>query len=271
MTVRSNYDKSPVVPVSASDCDCRVGWSAIIEAMSERLRGASQNPRTILCVECYPGVFEDQVDQALAAGLHPGLTVRTNNLFKNPREVDVMVEHYLGDDPVFGRMNDIAVGDFFDPQKLAAARESIARSRGLVFVVGTGARHVVSEADVLVYADMARWEIQMRYRRNEIGNLGADNAPATTAVKYKRAYFVDWRAADRLKQKLFHEIDFLLDTNDPNTPKMISGDALREGLRITAHRPFRVVPYFDPGPWGGHWMEKICGLSPEGAPNHAWC
>lgn len=30
------------------------------------------------------------------------------------------------------------------------------------------------------------------------------------------------------------------------------------------------MPYFDPGPWGGHWMEEICDL-PKDAPNHAWC
>jgi mannose-6-phosphate isomerase class I len=271
MTLRSNYDKFPVVPVSASASDCQVGWSAIVDAMQERLRGVSRNAHRVLCVDCYPGVFDDQVEQALAAALCPGLTVRTSNLFKIPSGVDALVAYYLGDDPVFGRMNDIVIDDFFDPQKLAAARESIAKHEGLVLVVGTGATLVAADRDVLVFADMARWEIQMRYRRNEIGNLGADNASASAAEKYKRAYFVDWRAADRLKQKVFPEIDFLLDTNDPNTPRMISGDALREGLRITAHRPFRVVPYFDPGPWGGHWMEKVCGLSPEGVPNHAWC
>ena len=275
MTLRSNYDKFPVVPVSASPSGCQVGWSAIIDAIivaiNERSRGVSQNARTVLCVEYYPGVFDAPVEHALAAGLCPSLAVRTSDLFKNPCEVDAMVTQYLGDDPVFGRMNGIVVDDFFDPHKLAAARESIAKSGGLVLVVGTGAALVVSEADVLIFADMARWEIQMRYRRNQIGNLGANNASATVAEKYKRAYFVDWRAADRLKQKVFPEIDFLLDTNDRNMPKMISGDALREGLRIAAHRPFRVVPYFDPGPWGGHWMEEVCGLSPEGVPNHAWC
>jgi hypothetical protein len=271
MTLRSNYDKFPVVPVSAKTSDCLVGWSSIVEAIKGQLRGVGQSARTVLCVECYPGVFEDQVEHALAAGLGPGLVMRTSALFKRSREIDAMVGQYLGDDPVFGRMNGIVVDDFFDPHKLAAARETIAKQEGLALVVGTGATLFAAEYDVLIFGDMARWEIQMRYRRNQIGNLGAENASATVAEKYKRAYFVDWRAADRLKQKVFPEIDFLLDTNDPNTPKMISGDALCEGLRITAHRPFRVVPYFDPGPWGGHWMEKVCGLSPEGVPNHAWC
>jgi len=51
---------------------------------------------------------------------------------------------------------------------------------------------------------------------------------------------------------------------------MVTGKAFAEALARTAQRPFRVVPYFDPGPWGGHWMEEVCDL-PPGAPNYAWC
>ena len=140
----------------------------------------------------------------------------------------------------------------------------------MLLIIGTGAALIVPEPDVLVYADMARWEIQMRQRRGEVENLGADNLKESPSLKYKRAFFVDWRAADRLKKTLLPRIDFLLDTNDSKAPKMISGALFREGLKIAAHRPLRVVPYFDPGPWGGHWMEEVCDL-PKYKPNHAWC
>jgi mannose-6-phosphate isomerase class I len=267
MTKPSNYDKSPCVSISSSSSTCHVGWPAIARA----IQGSIHGQRSVVCIECYPGVFTEQIE-ALADLLRPASVIRTKTLFKSAGCIDQMVEQFLGDDPVFGRMNAIRIEDYFDPAKLVAARAGLQRANaGLTLVIGTGAALVAAEHNVLVFADMARWEIQMRYRRNEIGNLGADNTSATTAVKYKRAYFVDWRAADRLKQRVFPEIDFLLDTNDPNAPKMISGEALREGLRKTAHRPFRVVPYFDPGPWGGHWMEAVCGLSSEGVPNHAWC
>jgi mannose-6-phosphate isomerase class I len=139
----------------------------------------------------------------------------------------------------------------------------------LLLVVGVGAALVAPDPDILLYADMARWEIQGRQRRNEITNLGADNLSESASLKYKRAFFVDWRAADRLKKKLLGKFDFLLDTNSA-IPKLVSGGAVREGLRRTVHRPFRVVPYFDPGPWGGHWMEEVCDL-PRDEPNHAWC
>ena len=51
---------------------------------------------------------------------------------------------------------------------------------------------------------------------------------------------------------------------------MIAGDDFRRGLALAVKRPFRVVPFFDPGPWGGQWMKEVCGLPAE-APNYAWC
>jgi mannose-6-phosphate isomerase class I len=117
---------------------------------------------------------------------------------------------------------------------------------------------------------MARWEIQRRWRRGEIGNLGLNNTQEDFALKYKCGFFAEWRAADRLKRQLLPEIDFMLDTNQPASPKLIGGDTFRQALARVAHRPFRVVPYFDPGPWGGHWMEEVCDL-PRDVPNYAWC
>ncbi len=75
----------------------------------------------------------------------------------------------------------------------------------------------------------------------------------------------EWRAADRLKQTLLHKIDFLLDTHLADTPKMVTGDAFRAALASTARRPFRVVPFFDPGPWGGQWMRET-STCPTGRP-----
>ena len=264
----SNYDKSPCVQVRSSAVGCQVGWAAILE----RLRAvASASKSCVVCVECYPGVYEEELERVLADGLRPATVICARSLLKSPQEIERLVGPCLGDDPVFGRMNGIVLEDFFDSGCLAAARQAAGHcNSGLMLIVGTGAALVSPEPDVLVYADLARWEIQMRQRRGEIANLGAANLHENPSLKYKRAFFVDWRAADRLKKTLLPKTNFLLDTNDARVPKMITGDALRDGLQIAARRPFRVVPYFDPGPWGGHWMEEVCDL-PKDRPNHAWC
>src|SRR5690606_10632861 len=105
-----------------------------------------------------------------------------------------------------------------------------------------------------------RWEIQLRFRRNEVGNIGADNATDPFAYQYKRAFFVDWRVCDKLKRNLLDRSDYILDTTNPDVPKMVTGTALMDALEKVANRPFRVVPFFDPGPWGGQWLKEVCDL-----------
>ena len=107
-------------------------------------------------------------------------------------------------------------------------------------------------------------------RAGQIGNIGADNRGERASLKYKRAFFVDWRICDRFKRQLFPKMDLILDTNQPQIPKMIAAATMFSGLEKAASEPFRVVPFFDPGPWGGQWMKEICGLNPEPA-NYAWC
>jgi hypothetical protein len=260
----SRYDKQPFTPVGpAAACD--VGWRAIVE----RLQGLRSRRRCVVAVECYPGVHLDEVRKALSDGLRPALVVDVRQAYKDAAEVERMCAPYLGDDPVFGRMNLLTLADFLDPGRAAVLRGRIEAARtGIVLVVGAGAA-LVAAPDVLVHADLARWEIQRRQRRHEVPSLGVHDQKERPARLYKRGFFVDWRAADRLKRDLLERIDWLLDTNDPGAPKMIAGGDFRQGLAGTARRPFRVVPFFDPGPWGGQWMREVCGL-PRDEPNYAW-
>jgi len=262
---RHHYDKSPFTPVGPGSA-CDVGWRAI----AERLQPLRARPRCVLAVECYPGVDVDDVLRALSSSLLPVLAVDARRLYRDAAAVEAMCAPHLGDDPVFGRMNGLAIDDFFDPHLRAAACARVdAAGQGLVLVVGTGAS-LVGRADVLVYADLARWEIQQRQRRHEAASLGVEDRHERPSRLYKRGFFVDWRAADRLKRRLLAGLDWLLDTTDPRRPKLITGDLFRRGLDATSRRPFRVVPFFDPGPWGGQWMKEVCGL-PRETPNYAWC
>src|SRR5580692_1940950 len=261
------YDKEPFVSVSTDSSLCSRGWKEIGGRLRESLPGG----RCVVCVECYPGVFEKEIREQLASYLQPALILSTAELFLNPEKLNERVAPVLTDDPVFGVLSGIEIKDYLDTGKLARARKKLEQAEGgVVLVVGTGAIEVAPQPEVLIYADLARWEIQKRQRRGEVGNLGADNLNESASQKYKRAFFLDWRAADRIKQRLLPRIDFLLDTNIPEQPKLISGDAMRKGLRSAIDRPFRVVPFFDPGPWGGHWMEEVCDL-PTDVPNYAWC
>jgi hypothetical protein len=157
--------------------------------------------------------------------------------------------------------------DFVDTERLTAAQKQTAAASGLVIIYGFGAS-LVNKGNVLVYLDMARWEIQLRYRKG-MPNYKCSNNDEDILRKVKRGYFIEWRIADKLKQTLFDDIDYVIDTNKENDPKMITGELFREGLKKTVSGPFRLVPYFDPGVWGGQWMKEHCNLDPK-EKNYAW-
>ena len=256
------YDKSPFIEAGPSE-ECLAGWPAI-------LRHLGKLGERVICIESYPGVLLDEIGEAIRTHLPGTRLLATSEAFLPAPAIEERFAADLSDDPVFGRISKATLEEFFDPAALAQLRSRVAQA-GTCIVLGTGASLVAGKNALLVYADLARWEIQRRQRANLIPNLGLQNHEERAALKYKRSFFLDWRVADRSKTALLARLDYLLDTNTPASPKLISGDAFRAGLRTAVTRPFRVVPFFDPGPWGGHWMERVCDLPENGAPNHAWC
>ena len=243
------------------------GWPAIAQALKERIPGG---PHAVVVAECYPGVDLDEIRAGLSALAQGATVICAERALKSPHALEQMLAPCLGDDPVFGRMRAWKLEAFFDAEKTAQLRRQIAGARGVVVVYGTGAALLAERWELLLYCDVTRWEIQQRQRAHRVGNLGAGNASASPAALYKRAYFVDWRAADAEKHRLHPRIGFYIDTNRLQNPAMIAGQSYREALAHAARRPFRVVPFFDPGPWGGEWMRRHFNL-PAGPPNFAWC
>jgi mannose-6-phosphate isomerase class I len=64
-------------------------------------------------------------------------------------------------------------------------------------------------------------------------------------------------------------MDFIVDTNISNEPKMIEAKDFLKALDEVSNRPFRMQPYFDPGVWGGQWMRNNFNLDPKET-NYAW-
>ena len=132
--------------------------------------------------------------------------------------------------------------NYVDPGKADTVREKInSTNKGLIVVFGPGASLLCGEYDLLVYADMTRWEIQLRMRRHEVDNLGIHNRDTEDwMLLYKQGFFVDWRVCDRLKRKLFDKIDFVLDTNDRRRPKMAENRIILAGYKEAVKRPLNL-------------------------------
>ncbi len=266
----SDFVKQPFVEVDG-DFQISEGWPEISANIQKHLSNI-KSKRKIIVVEYYQGVLEAETTLGLRLGINPEQVILSKECMWTENKVKAIVYPYVTDDRIFGYMSQLEIDAFFDPDKIEIARKEIASvESGVVLVVGTGASYIANEYDLLVYADMARWEIQGRMREHRIDNIGVNNRSIEDwMLLYKQSYFVDWRVCDRLKKQLMKKWDYVLDTNNKDRPKMISGRAVMEGLNQTLTRPFSVVPFFDPGPWGGQWMKEHFDLDPKAA-NYAWC
>ncbi|PXY46445.1 class I mannose-6-phosphate isomerase [Flavobacterium hydrophilum] len=260
----STYNKTPFFPIAGNAC---CGWENIIEELRLKIKN-SDSGRYVLVVECYQGVHHAELLSAFG-NLNPELFINSEEAFYANEKIQEITYPDVTDDPIFGFITRLDYIDLLEKAKVEKLREKIESATGLVVVYGHAAAVICEEYDCLVYADMARWEIQLRQRKHEVNNIGLQNADEEPNIQYKRGFFVDWRICDRLKQQLFEKADYWLDTNKKNEPKMIQAQTLLDGLTAISKSPFRVVPYFDPGPWGGQWMKEVIGLD-KSKSNYAW-
>ena len=263
--MKSNYNKYPSIKLSG---DLYKGWEQITAVIKKDYE-AQKNNRFVVAIESYQGVYHDELMEGFNQ-LPSSLFIHTEDLLLSEDRIQEITFPDVTDDSIFGYMTRLELRDLLNWEKVENARRQIVQTSGMIVVYGYGASLVVENPDLLIYADMARWEIQRRQRLHEVENIGLRNKDESTATQYKRGFFVDWRMCDRLKKTLFEKADYWLDANLKGEPKMIKASTLLEGLKQTALQPFRVVPFFDPGPWGGHWMQEKFELDPE-ATNFAWC
>ncbi|MEN3786082.1 class I mannose-6-phosphate isomerase [Aeromonas veronii] len=265
----SNYDKYPEVTVVGYEHAACAGWDEIAHQLLAKVN-RQERAKVVLVIDCYHGVDQGELRTQLLARLGSHTLIDVEQARLPEPKVLAMLDRFITDDRVFGVLAPHKMVEFFDPVALARLQQQVAEiAEGLVVVKGCGAS-LVAKGNVRVYADLARWEIQQRLRRKEIGNWGADNTEEDILRRYKRAFFIEWRVFDRHKLAQLPTIDFLLDTNTRGKPTMVTGAALKQGLHQAARQPFRVVPFFDPGVWGGQWMKQVCDLDPA-QPNYAWC
>ena len=257
----SNYDRFPATKIKGYENTAVKGYGSILKTLKE-----SMNNKRILIIEAYPGVSDDLVLEQIKK-LDPSLVIDTKKIFKDEKTLNEQLRYHITDDRIFGKMYYGEVIDFIDLDKLEEAKKEVSNAKGLVIVYGFGAT-LVAKKDILVYLDMARWEITLRYRKG-LPNYNCTNYDEDSLRKIKRGFFIEWRVADKHKMTCFDDIDYFIDTNNDKDVKMVSGEAIRNGLKQIAAQPFRTVPYFDPGVWGGQWMKEVCNLDKD-QENYAW-
>lgn len=259
----SNYVIKPKMQISENADGIYSGFNEIASKLSDF---CNSRKKTLIVVECYPGVDQNELLNGLKS-LSFGLIINSDNLAFEPEKIDDCIQNEMTNDSVFGVMTTKRLKDFFYEEKISQAKAQIDKiTSGNILVYGVGAT-LIENGDMLILADISRWEIQLRYRKGMKNWRTAQEKQARE--KYKRGFFAEWRWADKEKKRCLPLMDFYLDMSTMDKPVMLDGKKYREALAVLARRPFRMMPYFDPGVWGGDWMKNRFNL-PDNGSNYAW-
>lgn len=251
-----NYDKYPSIH---ADGEIFSGYEQIKDVIK------SSNERVVV-FDCYPIVDIKSIVNGIG-DLFDKIFYSDTCAYQGDELTEKMQKN-LTDDRIFGVMTTDCLKDYFIDGKIEKMKADIESSTGRILVIGVGAM-LVWQGGFNVHCSVARWESQLRFRKGA-PNWNCDNYDMDPLTKFKRGYFVEWRIADKHKIEMHEKFNYFIDTNSPENPKMISKEDYDKALEKAVQAPFRVVPYFDPGVWGGQWMKEVCGLD-KSQKNFAWC
>lgn len=258
----NTFEKFPKVNVK----DYEQGIINTNETIAKHIRD-NHNDARIIVVECYPGVDYKTLNKTFFKYFEAD-RVCVDDYALDPQAINEKIAHHLTDDRVFGIMSHFEIEDFYADSGIRRLREEIGTKKGRVIVYGFGAGKLI-DGDLTLYLDLARFTIKKRYRAKTLSNWKMSDYDLDPLRKEKRGFFIEWRTADRIKKNLFDRMDYYLDANDESDLKMVTKTDFFKALDQTVNQPFSMVPYFDPGVWGGQWMKEVCDLDRE-KENYAW-
>ena len=114
--------------------------------------------------------------------------IKSEDVFYEKDELNKMMKPFLTENRVRGVMYYGKMDDFIDDIKLAQY-QSLASHKVRALIYGVGASYI-HKGDTLIYYDLARWEIQLRYRKG-MPNFKQDNDDEDVLKKIKRGFFIE--------------------------------------------------------------------------------
>lgn len=265
------FNPIPVMPTTVAT-EPAIGYEAIGRRLAEALQNSGRRP--VIAADGMWGVPWPRVTAALAGALgQAGLDceiVATAQYLRPAVTLRSRFAPWLTDNPVFGRVCDLDLAEYFDRDALQQAVAD-ASQRAAVLVVGPYA-FGAGAADIGLYWDLPREEIIRRQMHEGLRNLG-DDLQASPGARYKVAYYVEWPLLEAHKRHLIRDarsaLSLYVDGTEDRRPVAVSAEALRSIVADVAARPLRCRPFFMPGVWGGQRLKELAGLPLEW-PNCAW-
>ena len=173
----------------------------------------------VLVIDGFPGVhWQSLIDRVspVLSDIKIDVTWRdVKSCLADSGDIRTRIEPFMGgDDRTFGTHYPFGPELFFNAKKIADFRIEASIARGdkagnltIFFGCGSG---LLELWDQLWYLDFPKDLAQELAKRGEVSNLGEPETPPFEQF-YKRAYFIEWPAFNRLKSQLLPQLDLIID------------------------------------------------------------
>lgn len=242
------------------------GLSNIV-AEIDKQRRKSDKKTLVITFDYYHGVNEQLLFDEVIQKLYPDMLIDAMDA-KLPEEIIAeKFHHFITDDRTNGVFSWGSIDEFFDEEKVKQFREKIEHGHGLVIVYGVAAS-IIHKGDLRVYANISIQTIKDRYAKG-LDNWGAGNYDEDVLRKEKRYDYLEGRMQDLHKRSLLQHSDYLIDCNRDDDFVMVDRSNYDKMMAQFAHSPFKPIPIFKQGIWGGHWCQDVLGVGKD-LKNTAW-
>jgi mannose-6-phosphate isomerase class I len=275
---RTEALNQPIIQLDRND-EWRIGWGEIGDFIGQLVLAAIENrsPVCVIGLDGYVGTDWPTAVQQLKGSFKErqvrAIFLNAESCLKSEEEIDRLLQPYLGDDPVFGRVYKRDLKSLHNLEKLAALNDELQRlgkggtpeQRRVIICYGTGAlmKPLRSNYDFTIFIDLTR---EVALKRNK---RWSQLSGKTQSISPKKLYYVDFQVNDRHRNRLLNRIDFYVDGNNATRPILFPALMLHKITAAIARWPFKLKYMYEPGPWGGQWLKKIRHL-PTDWVNCAW-
>lgn len=252
-SMKTSYDPRPTYTTVGQNPDS--GYESLLEVIE---------PGSIVAADGSPttdwALFETGLRNAAVEAGHSIEFVDFRDAYPSWDELVSLTTDPSFDDPYFIKLYEGSIADLVTDLPDVSKPDN----QSTTIVYGPGAA-LVLDIDQVWYVDLPK-----RYCLTFIGERPAVLGRADDQhADFKRMVFVDWPAVDRHRAELIGRLDRFIDLLDPSSPTHLDGNTVRASIESLATRPFRTVPHFMPGAWGGQWMKDAFNVHPD-AKNLAW-
>ena len=207
-------------------------------------------------------------------------SIDITSCYKSPREIERMVKPCLVNDPSFGSVFKGRLKGFFDATRLQSLKKEIKNYKrkelrnclsDVVICYGTGAvlPSLRGLYDFIFYIDITREELVKRCEKKTAFPLGSNGDSVESHLLSKRLTYVDYQILRIHKKYVLKHMDYYLEANIPEKPKLLCRDTYDGILSVLAQYPFRLKPVYIPRIWGGQYLKKVRKL-PKSMPGCAF-